>query len=253
VTTISSSFRITVPLLTNTSTDNYEHQRSGSELQSCMKGDMQYPENIIQRIKGYSTRIFDKLQPKMEKELLQGCWIEDERDGDMKREQQISHLKEAPARGEDWIGEAVKTRIFDIYQEGPWNLKGDLISTQSAQEFRRLSTNIRQFCNGVGYPALCFDPLDNVNALYEYLTSRKFWRHELQSKLEELQKSHYEQKRIIVSLSYRHLMEQLPLRTEGGEPKEGEPKGTETKIGETKEGGPKDREPQTETKRWEKF
>jgi hypothetical protein len=29
----------------------------------------------------------------MEKDLLQGCWIEDERDGGMKREQQISYLK----------------------------------------------------------------------------------------------------------------------------------------------------------------
>jgi hypothetical protein len=178
----------------------------------------------------------------MEKDLLQGCWIEDERDGDMKREQQISYLTKTAARGENWIREAVKTRIFDIYQEGPWNLKGDLISTQSAQEFRRLSTNIRQLCNGVGYPALCVDPLDNVNALYEYLTSRKFWRHELQSKLEELQKSHYEQNRIIVSLSYQHLMEQLPLRTEGGEPKDGESKDAEPKIGGIKEGGLEDRE-----------
>jgi hypothetical protein len=137
----------------------------------------------------------------------------DPREGDMYRWQQIIDLGTPRIPGEVWPGEAVQEGVWAIYKEGPWNSNHQLLRDGKfdarGAAWMTIAANVRSFCEKAGSPHSTIDPLDNIDALRDYIAMQQLYTPDLDSKIEELSSQKEEQERIIISLSYRHLMESL--------------------------------------------
>ncbi|KAE8440518.1 hypothetical protein EG329_007400 [Mollisiaceae sp. DMI_Dod_QoI] len=109
-----------------------------------------------------------------------------------------------------WKGYDIKKEIWNVYQEGLFDATiGDAACTPATQ-WLILSTNIRSFCLQAGATNLGTDPFRNVDRLRDYIAAEMIYTQELYRTIDKLQKELFEKNKIILSLSMRHILEQLP-------------------------------------------
>lgn len=104
----------------------------------------------------------------------------------------------------------------DVVVTSLWNSLQKAVEARDFHtDYQAISSKVANFCLLAGSPSIVHDPLRDVQHLREHLSSDQsaIREAELRREIEELRKATQTQQRIITNLTFRHLLENLPLPT----------------------------------------
>jgi hypothetical protein len=150
-----------------------------------------------------------------EKILIPKDQKKDDEDKDKDKDKEKKDEENKPWK--KWNGEAIKERVWKVWNEGPPTNNTYFLRTEKGRNWRTLCLNIRAFCQRNGIPGHCNDPIENINHLGHNAVYQMSFIQDLHDKIGKLKDDVRHKNRIIAVLSFRHLLESLPPRArEGG-------------------------------------
>lgn len=164
-----------------------------------------YLPDYLKKLKLRRSITYNKVSP-----ITYGNWRID-----LENWQRVTALCNSDSKDQRWIGDALRQCILSVYYEGSRG-NADVVRGPAGERMNTLCINIKTFCEHVGSPQISLCGLTNIANLRTWIANRTTHTATLYSKIEELQATNLEQKKIIEALSSRHVLESLPARTTPG-------------------------------------